>query len=53
MPKTKAIKVKGVLAMPEGEIEWHNGSPVLKENLRLALETIKRLNPNIPISFLG
>jgi len=40
MLKTKAIKVKGGYA--RGKIEWHNGRPVLKENLRFALEAIKR-----------
>lgn len=53
MAKTKAVTVKEILVMPHDEVEWRDGNPLIREDLKLALERLKILNPNIPINFIG
>lgn len=49
---SRAIRVEEILILPNGEIEWVNDIPILKEGLNTAIATLKRLNPEVPLSIL-
>lgn len=49
-PPSRAIKVKEILIFPNGKIEWANDIPILSESLNTAIATLKRFNPEVPLS---
>ncbi|MBV4483815.1 hypothetical protein [Pseudomonas khavaziana] len=52
MPKTAPVRVKEILVMPSGQVEWHDGQPIIQDDLAYTLRILKLLNHNIPINFL-
>lgn len=50
MPITKAVRVKEISITPHDGVEWRNGQPLIRNDLASILETLKKLNPEIPVN---